>query len=695
MTRCCEKYLSAVRETLDKHAPLTTKARVQVRFAGWMNPQIKAARILRRSCETRWRQSGLEVHRQIFLHQRDEVHKLILAAKKTHYEQKISNGGSRETFAVLSDLTKLNGVALPAAPSQELADGFVAFFTEKIQTIRQTIATMSEGLPDPVGHPDGRPLPAPALTHFQPASLPELRRLIKTSNNKTCGLDPCPTALVKDTVVAHEPTVLDIINGSLKYGVFPQPFKQADVTPVLKKPSLDEHVFSNYRPVSNLLFLSKVLERVVADRLRSHMEQHDLGEKFQSAYQCHHSTETALARVQHDIAGALDKNRGVMLAMIDLSAAFDTVDHGKFLTLLQDEYGVSGVAHDWFTSYLSDRHIQVKVGNFRSEPHLLDCGVPQGSVLGPVVFNMYSKPLESIIRHHKLQYHKYADDLQLYGEFDPSSPLDQQRLRTQMENCLADIRAWMLKNLLKINDSKTELIVFINPQQQGLLCESPVLSLVLGDSTIQASSTVRNLGVVLDSHLAVGPQVSATVKSCNFQLCQISRVRRYITAGTCRLAVLALVISRLDYCNSLLAGSQELHMNRLQMVQNRAARLITRPRAPRGEIVHVTPILEQLHWLPVRQRVLYKLCVLVFNCLHGTGPAYLSELLKRHVRDSRLRQPSGMELVAYRPKRKVGYVGFGTAGPRSWNSLPSSVQTMDSLSEFKTALKTHMWHLAY
>ena len=138
--------------------------------------------------------------------------------------------------------------------------------------------------------------------------------------------------------------------------------------------------------MSNLPFLSKLLERVVADRLISHIEQLDLRETFQSAYKPHHSTETALLRVQDDISGALDRNRMVMLAMIDLSAAFDTVDHSEFITLLQDKYAVRGVALDWFRSYLSGRHFRVKVGSCRSEPHKLSCGVPQGSVLGPIVF---------------------------------------------------------------------------------------------------------------------------------------------------------------------------------------------------------------------------------------------------------------------------------------------------------------------
>ena len=203
----------------------------------------------------------------------------------------------------------------------------------------------------------------------------------------------------------------------------------------------------------------------MAERLCSHIEQHDLGERFQSAYKAHHSTKTALMRVQNDNASALDNSRAMMLAMIDLSAAFDTVDHTKFVTLLQAKYGVMSVALEWFRSYLTGCHFRVKVGDCRSDLHSLRCGVPQGSVLGPIAFIMYTAQLENIVRRHGLSYHKYADDMQIYGDFDPASDADRQCTQQQLEECLTEIRAWMLSYMLKINDDKTELMVFMNPQQ--------------------------------------------------------------------------------------------------------------------------------------------------------------------------------------------------------------------------------------
>lgn len=210
--------------------------------------------------------------------------------------------------------------------------------------------------------------------------------------------------------------------------------------------------------------------------------------------------------------------------------------------------------------------------------------------------------------------------MQIYGEYDPTSDCDRQQLQRQLEDYLSEIRAWMLTNMLKINDSKTELIIFMNPQQARIVQEAniPLPVITLGDSMITATSTVRNLGVVMDSRLDGSSQVSAVLRSCNYHLYQIARVRHYISDDACKLAVLALVVSRLDYCNELLAGAPELQLDKLQMLQNRAARLVTRPRAPRGLAVHITPILQNLHWLPVWQRVTYKLCLQVYNCMQGT-----------------------------------------------------------------------------
>ena len=212
-----------------------------------------------------------------------------------------------------------------------------------------------------------------------------------------CDLDPVPTRLLKEQLDCIIPLMVDIVNKSLCSGVFPGCLKQAIVVPLLKKKSLDKNVYSNYRPVSNLAFLSKVIERVVAQRLNSHMDLNNMHETMQSAYKKLHSTETALLYIQNDILNSIDQNKVVLLVLLDLSVAFDIIDHELLINRLSSRLGLSGCVLDWFRSYLKNRSQRVKLDNVLSDHTLLRYGVPQGSVLGPILFSIYVLPLCYII----------------------------------------------------------------------------------------------------------------------------------------------------------------------------------------------------------------------------------------------------------------------------------------------------------
>ena len=285
---------------------------------------------------------------------------------------------------------------------------------------------------------------------LSPVQISEIESLLKSSNCKTCCLDPCGTRLLKDTMEAHLDPILAVFNASFRDGIFPSQFKTAVVRPLLKKPSLDPQQMKNFRPVSNLTFLGKVLEKLAVSRLNDHIRLCEKEELCQSAYKPFHSTESALLRVFNDVALHLDSRRVVLLAMIDLSAAFDTICHDQLLHLLDKEYGVRESALSWFSSYFRDRHQFVQIASFESDKVPLSSGCPQGSVLGPISFNLYTAPLARIIQQHGLAYHKYADDLQVYID---CSLDDIPMTKNKLEACLADIRKWMLRWHLKINDN--------------------------------------------------------------------------------------------------------------------------------------------------------------------------------------------------------------------------------------------------
>ena len=193
----------------------------------------------------------------------------------------------------------------------------------------------------------------------------------------------------------------------------PDALKIASLFPTLKKPTADFKQFTNFRPISNLKFISKLVEKSVAVQLTKHLD-----ETFQSAYKEFHSTETALLRVHNDILCSLDQNKSVILLLLDLSAAFDTVDHAILISRLLNRFGVKGTALVWFKSNLTSRQQFVNVEDGMSSRRPLLRGVPQGSVLGPLLYLVYTAPIADFIKRHDLLYHLYADDTQLYISFN-------------------------------------------------------------------------------------------------------------------------------------------------------------------------------------------------------------------------------------------------------------------------------------
>ena len=219
--------------------------------------------------------------------------------------------------------------------------------------------------------------------------------------SKSCELDPLPAVVLKDCFIVLLPTITRIINLSLSTGVMPDALKVAILSPMLKKSDADFEQFHNFRPISNLKVVSKLVEKAVAIQLTDHVMSHHLDETFQSAYQNFHSTETALVRVQNDILCAIDNNESVILLLLDLSAAFDTVDNSIMLSKLRDRFGVNGTVLAWFESYLTSRKQFVQVNGCRSTQRSLQRGVPQGSVLGSLLYLLYTSPVANIINFHK------------------------------------------------------------------------------------------------------------------------------------------------------------------------------------------------------------------------------------------------------------------------------------------------------
>uniref|UniRef100_A0A803SYC6 Reverse transcriptase domain-containing protein n=1 Tax=Anolis carolinensis TaxID=28377 RepID=A0A803SYC6_ANOCA len=256
------------------------------------------------------------------------------------------------------------------------------------------------------------PLAGPTLDRFIPLDTEALDRLIAAARPTTCSLDPCPSWLVKSCLEGLRDPLLKIINSSLEQGVFPEGLKEAVVSPLLKKTDLDRSVPSSYRPVSNLSFLGKVIERAVAVQLQQFLDDTTGLDPFQSGFRAGHGTETVLVSITDHLRCQLDQGGSVLLVLLDLTAAFDTVDH-NLLTHRLAIAGVRGTALNWLASFLHNRGQQVERGGLVSERSPLHCGVPQGVILSPLLFNIYMRPLALLVRDFGLECYQYADNTQL------------------------------------------------------------------------------------------------------------------------------------------------------------------------------------------------------------------------------------------------------------------------------------------
>ena len=698
------QYNDTLKKIFDKHAPLKSKVVTIRPQTLWYNEAIGQAKRERKRAERKWRKTRLTVDRQIYVSKRNAVNRLCNNAKKDFYGRKISEcqNDQKQIFKIANSLLhKSNETPLPEhESSQELANRFADFFTEKINKIRQQLESAqsrSKSSSDKNSQKCSE-----ILSSFEPASEEEIRKLVMQAATKSCNLDPFPTWLLKECLDSLLPIITRVVNLSLTSAEVPSDMKEALVIPLIKKLTLDPEILKNFRPVSNLSFLSKLIERVVDARFENHLRKNNLHVKWQSAYKKFHSTETALLRVSNDILCDIDKGKCVLLVLLDLSAAFDTIDHETLLNRLSDKFGVKAQALSWFRSYLSERTQSVLIGNSKSEKHNLKFGVPQGSILGPKQFIGYTAPLADVVEEYNmidvkdrenlndlakkknLKLHLYADDTQIYLAFEPNENSKNNSVE-DMEKCISEIRKWMADNFLKLNDDKTEFLI-LGTNKRFQKFTKPEIH--IGDTAIKPANQARNIGAIFDSTMSMEKHVHTICQSAWYQLKRIGSIRKYLDLSSTKTLVHAFVTSKFDYLNSLLYGLPDKLIYKLERVQNAAARLVTRT----TKYDSITSVLEELHWLPIKERINFKILLLTYKALNGEGPEYISELLEYR---TGLRSREKLELKC--PKTKMHTYGdrsFSKAAPLLWNSIPVELRKSKSTNSFKKNLKTHLFKKA-
>ena len=555
-----------LRTVLDKHAPPSLRKVITHSSSPWfesIKDELFIAKRERRQTERKWRNTKLAIFKDLYGQAKHKVSILVHTAKCKFYTERIAlASSSKELQQIVNTLSNRHPPKiLPTIyPSADLPSIFIKHFTNKAEKLRASIASEHVTSTLVTG------TTAATFSSFEKVSQLTVKECILNSASKSCELGPILSKLLIECLDSILPSLTDLFNSSLASGIFPQCFKSALVTPILKKRCLDHNDLNNNRPVSNLCFIAKILEKLVLSQVSSYLNSHNLYNTCQSAYCPGHSTETALLKVVNDLFLSLNKGNISVLALLDFSSAFDTIDHTILVHRLHTDFGFTDTVLQWFSSYLTDRTHYVSLCNHCSDFAPVHSGVPQGSVLGPMLFTMYIKPLSAIIDSNSIIHHSFADDLQLQMSAPPERISE---LLHSMQSCISDVKAWATANMLKLNDSKTELMLVTSKRSKHL--HNLPTSITIGNAQIPFKQSVKNLGFTLDCHLTMNAHVSNIARTCYLELHRLASIRRFLTSTATATLVSAFVLSRIDYCNSLLFGSTNDATSHLQRIQNYAA----------------------------------------------------------------------------------------------------------------------------
>lgn len=595
--------------------------------------------------------------------ERNRYKKELNSTKDKYIRRKLANCSDQKTMWRTIKLLVLresrndiknvffNGVLI--SDDETLAREFNRYFIGSVQQINESIATV----------PYVNYIESMSINFvFKEVSFADLKDALKGISQKRDSNMISPQMILESFNVIG-PVMLNIINQSLAEGRFPDSWKCSIVTPIEKTRGTNK--CEEFRPINSLPLYEKVFEKIVHTQLEEHLENNEIIIENQSGFRKGHSCEAALNMVLTSWKETMSRRKSILCVFLDLKRAFETIDRAILLEKLS-KYGVNGVEKDWFTSYLTGRTQITNVNGKLSIAERVTLGVPQGSILGPMLFNIYINDMGKVIRNSRLAL--FADDALLFVEADSALECE-----NQMMEDLSELNQWLKANKLKLNVSKTKCM---------LLNEDRAINLTIDNEIVQQVKEMKYLGVVIDQKLKFESHVNYIAKKIAKKVGFFRRIRNRVAIISAINIYNVLIKPHFEYCSTILFMMNQSSASLLQKLQNKAMRIILRCNV----LTPIRNMLSTLLWLSIKQRLMMNVLIFIFKIKNNMLPNYLFKYISyvRDIQPYSLRNRNDFRLINFKnnsSQNSLVYNGF-----KLFNELPSSVKDITNLNEFKRAI---------
>lgn len=660
---------SKILSLYDCHAPIR---RVKVKYvpAPWLTPAIKDAMASRDRAKRRLKRCPSERNLTAYKMLRNRCSRLCRDAKRRYFHKSLDNRNSSDVWRFLKS------VGIGKSPAVSGVDIDVCALNKHFSLPPVTLDPHVKSVT--LNKLSCLPLPQCSSFELRPVSETEVKKSISAISSSAVGNDNICLRMISPILLTLLPVLTHIFNYSLFSCTFPEVWKQAHIIPL---PKISNPVApTDFRPISILPYLSKVLEHIVHQQLSAFLSRNDLLSTFQSGFRPGHSTVTALLKVTDDIRWAMDHKSLTLLVLLDFSSAFNSVDFGILLGILKS-LNFSSSSIRWFDSYLKDRSQRVLLDESSSDWCPLSVGVPQGGVLSPLIFSIF---INSVTRVISSFFHLYADDLQLYHHFLRD---DAEAAVSFMNKDLDLISEWSRSFGLQINPKKSQALIIGGRYMRNRLDVASLSPLRLNGVQIDYAIKAKNLGVTMDSYLSWTAHVAEVSRKVHYTFHSLKCLQSFLPLNTKISLAQTLIQPIIDYADACYLDATEELLNKLERLQNICIRFVFNLK----KYDHVSNFRKILKWLPIRLRRNSRILCLLFNILHNPKtPSYLRERFS-YSRPSDAPCRSHLKNLLKSPPHSTDFYSysFTVHAVQLWNSLPPDIRDCRTIAVFKRRVKEH------